>query len=679
MSDYLESLNIAQREAVTHIDGPLLILAGAGSGKTKTLTTRLAYLIDEVGILPQSTLTLTFTNKASVEMRDRALSLIKHRSHFSPLLCTFHRFGLFFLRMYISYLHRGFNFVLIDALDQKNIIKQKSNFPVSYVKDCISNFKNQLITPEEALSQSEDKRHKEIALIYRDYEKQLLEQNLIDFDDLLLLPFRILNENEELALQVSQQYNYIMVDEYQDTNHLQFRLLQKLCSVHQNLVVVGDDDQSIYSWRGADIRNILDFKSQFSGAKIIKLEENYRSTEQILEVANTLIAHNSDRLGKVLKSRVGTGDKVELLHFEDGKTESLKIAQKIKKLQQEGVLLSEIAILFRLNALSRGLEEGLSQEKIPFKLVGTIRFYERSEIKDMLAYLRYLVNVKDDFSLQRIINTPKRGIGKVTQEKIFSLASKRGMSVYALFSQGEYDEILSQKNQVSLREFFSSIEILRDFLETPQILLKRFFEEIDFLNSYDKSEESLNRIANIDEFVGLINDYFSKNPNDLLQDFLNHIPLYSEFDDVVNQECVSCMNIHTAKGLEFDYVFVIGLENGFFPLLREGSNLEEERRLAYVAFTRARKGLQVSYVDSRFYKGKNTELEPSEFLKEAGLLKKGIHHNQDEKIFCGDLVTHKIFGTGRVQEIRTNGNELFYVINFGGLVKMIMAKFIQKA
>ncbi len=682
MNSVLDSLNSAQKQAASHIDGALLILAGAGSGKTKTLTTRLAYLIDEIGIPAHNTLTLTFTNKASNEMRERALNLLTHHTSSLPLLCTFHRFGLLFLKFHIHILGRQNNFVLLDSVDKKNILKNfemRLNLPPSYLRDGISNYKNNLITPQDALMNAKSKEEKELARIYNLYTNQLNEQNLLDFDDLLLLPYQILQQDETLCQETSKRYAYIMVDEYQDTNFLQFKLLQLLCASHQNLCVVGDDDQSIYSWRGADIGNILNFQKHFKDTKLIKLEENYRSSVEILNTANILIAHNINRIGKTLKSTQGHGDEVELLHFPDGNTEAQSIAKKIMELKKKNAKPEEIAILFRLNALSRNLEESLSRYHIPYKLLGTIRFYERAEIKDILAYLRYLCNPDDDFSLSRIINNPRRGIGSSTQEKIFELARLENTSVYKLFLKNSYASILSTKILDTLSNFFKMIEMMRDFLQTPRLLLDKIFEYTQILQTYDKSEESLDRLANIEEFTALLRDYFLQNPDDLLQDFLNNIPLQSDLDDTDDKECIRVLSIHTAKGLEFDHVFVIGMENGLFPLMYEGSNLEEERRLAYVAFTRARKNLYISYADSRFYKGKTSRLEPSIFLKESGLLKQNKTssiHNKDFNI--GDMVTHKIFGNGRIENIKKNGADKMLIINFGGLVKTIMADFIQK-
>ncbi len=672
----LDSLNPAQREAVRHTEGALLILAGAGSGKTKTLTMRLAYLINTIGIPPYHTLTLTFTNKASSQMRERALSLIPHASGV-PLLCTFHRFGLLFLKFHIQELNRRNNFVLLDTIDTKNILKSiPSHFSTSYLKERISGFKNNLITPQIALDSTRDKNEREVATIYARYEALLKEQNLLDFDDLLLLPYEILDKNPLLCVQISHKYQYVMVDEYQDTNPLQFKLLQKICSTHQNLCVVGDDDQSIYGWRGADISNILNFQEHFANSKLIKLETNYRSTKQILQVANTLIAHNTHRIGKVLQSTKGEGREVELLHFNNAREEAEGIAKEIQKLKKEGIKPSEIAVLFRLNALSRSLEESFSRAKIPYKLLGTIRFYERAEVKDILSYLRYIANPQDDFSLSRIINLPRRGLGTSTQEKIFSLAQSQNQSVKESFKLGVYDQILSAKHKQAAAEFFDLIDYLQDFIATPRLLLDKLFEHTQLLPYYESSKEGVDRRANIEELSALVKDYFAKNPNDSLQDFLNNIPLHSDLDEESDENCVRALSIHIAKGLEFDCVFVMGLENGLFPLLHENSNLEEERRLAYVAFTRAKERLWLSYADYRFYRGKESQLEASMFLKESGLMAKkpATCHG-----FCaGDKVRHKIFGYGIITQVQKSDGQILLTINFGGLIKTIMANFVEK-
>lgn len=702
---FLEQLNSAQLEAVQSIDGALLILAGAGSGKTKTITTRLAYLIDCVGIPPESCLTLTFTNKAASEMQKRALSMIENINSHPPLLCTFHKFGLLFLKFYISYLERKSNFILIDSEDSKRIIKEFNNdlAPLALVVSEISRYKNSQIAPNEALKSAHREIYQHIAKVYESYQNFLLQKNMVDFDDLLLLPLEIMQQNPQIAKEVSEKYQYIMVDEYQDTNYLQYLLLKQLCSTHQNLCVVGDDDQSIYSWRGANIQNILQFSEQFKGAKTIKLEENYRSTQAILKAANRLIANNKERLGKELKATLSKGKPVEVLHSLDEQAEVRKIAKVIKELLQKGVLVQDIAILFRVNALSRSLEEGFNRENIPYILVGAIRFYERSEIKDVLSYFRVLVNLNDDFSLVRIINKPKRGIGKTTIDKLVSLAQEYNTSIYGLLKDTDkaqsVQNAISQKTHQKIKDFFTTLQELQKSLEESSLgFLDEFEHKIGLCEALGKTKEEIDRVSNIEEFYGVYREFIKQNPTSSLEEFLNDLALRSDQEDTEMRqerkgvEGVSCMSVHSSKGLEFDYVFVIGLEEGFFPMTREDSSLEEERRLAYVAFTRAKKELYLSYVDSRFYKGNRASLRPSNFLVESGANQSNpkesqivksksipLQSSKDTDSFKqGDCVMHKILGAGRVVEVSQSGEETKLKINFGGLVREIFSNYVTK-
>ena len=621
MSDILESLNDEQKLAATHIDDALLILAGAGSGKTKTLTTRLAYLLDTIGIPAESTLTLTFTNKAAAEMRYRALNLISNKDSAPPLLCTFHRFGLLFLKFHINKINRDSNFVLIDTDDKKKIIKNlNSNLPTNLLASEISKFKNNIISPNQAKETLRDPIHKEIAKIYEQYNTYLINNNMLDFDDLLLVTYEILDKDSSLCSEISKKYNYIMVDEYQDTNELQYKLLQKLCKEHNNICVVGDDDQSIYGWRGANINNILDFTKQFKDAKTIRLEKNYRSTAQILDVANNLISFNTKRLGKNLVSVIGNGKDVEIIETLDERSEALSIAKKIKNIIKNGAKLEEIAILFRLNALSRSLEDGLRKENIPYKIIGAVRFYERAEIKDILSYFRLIVNMQDNFSFMRIINRPKRGIGKVTQDKLEDFINKKQVSIYTAIKQCKDEIGINKKHLDSIEGIFDIIDELKEALEHSTIgFLEAFKDKIDILDTFNNTEDEIDRKANIDEFYGFFRDYILQNPTASLEDFLNDIALSSDGDNDV-ENAISCMSVHSSKGLEFKYLFVVGLEEGFFPIISDTEGIEEERRLGYVAFTRAKSELYVSFVKSRFYKGKRTQLQKSRFLIEAGLL-----------------------------------------------------------
>jgi len=678
MERLLKELNDSQKEAVTHIDGNLLILAGAGSGKTKTLTTRLAYLIAN-GIPPSSTLTLTFTNKAAAEMRMRALSMLEEVSY-PPLLCTFHKFGLLFLKFHMDRLGRKNSFVIIDTNDKKRILKNMiGEIPLSLAVSEISRYKNSLISPEEAIKTAQQPHYKKIAEIYRKYEDFIRENNLVDFDDLIALTYRILDENEDIREETSERYQYIMVDEYQDTNELQYKLLKLLSSANGNLCVVGDDDQSIYGWRGANIKNILDFKNQFPNTKIVKLEYNYRSTGKILKAANNLIEHNRNRLGKVLKSTKEEGKDVEILHSPNETSEALTIAKKIKELISKGVSYNQIAVLYRINALSRSLEEGLGREGVPYKLVGGVKFYERAEVKDIIAYLRIVSNPYDDFSIKRVINKPKRGLGKVALGKIENAAYENRSSIYdILVDEEKLKGLVSKKSFEELKKFVEGIERLREVKEEASYNVIEEFESIFQLKKfYSSVPDSYEKIANIDEFYGFYKDYLKTNPENNLDDFLNEISLQSDQDEI-SEDSVCIMSVHASKGLEFDYLFVIGMEDGFFPLIGEGTDIEEERRLGYVAITRARKELTLSYVDSRFLRGKRSHLVKSRFLKETGLIKGSLVLEKTTPYKKGDLVKHKIFGIGRVLAVSKVKREFKLKINFGGTQREILADYVKR-
>ncbi|TLP41259.1 ATP-dependent helicase [Arcobacter arenosus] len=683
MSDnFLNSLNDSQKDAAIHIDGSLLILAGAGSGKTKTITTRLAYLIS-IGIDPSTILTLTFTNKAASEMRERAFRMIDPSMiNTPPLLCTFHKFGLLFLKFHMSELGRKNSFIIIDNDDKKRILKSiDKEITTSLLVSEISKYKNTLITPSEAKSTAQLKLYQQIADIYEKYEAYLLKNNLVDFDDLLLLPYMILEKNEELAKETSQRYQYVMVDEYQDTNELQYKLLRKLCSTHNNICVVGDDDQSIYGWRGATIKNILNFSEHFEDTKVVKLEENYRSTNTILEHANQLIEHNRDRLGKKLIGTRKKGDSVRVYESHDENEETRKIIDDIKKLIASGESAKDIAILFRVNALSRSLEEGFNKAGISYRLIGGMKFYERAEIKDLIAYFRILTNTTDNFSLKRIINKPKRGIGKTTIDKLDAKSVELKKPIFTILEEYNADElsaIVGKKNSRTLKVFMASVMDLREALEESKMrFLDSFEDTFDYRASYDNVPDGFDRQANIDEFYGYIRDYFIQHPHLSLEDFLNEIALDSENSELTDQ-AVSMMSIHSSKGLEYKHLFIIGLEEGFFPITGDGSDIEEERRLGYVGITRAMDTLTMSFVHSRFYKGKRATLLKSRFLSEAGLIKGSLQLEKHSNYKKGDLVQHKIFGMGRVQKATKAGKDYKLTINFGGQRRDILSSFVEK-
>lgn len=707
-------LNKAQQEAAAHIDGAMLILAGAGSGKTKTITTRLAYLIDEVGIPATNTLTLTFTNKAASVMRTRALNLLTHNAGQNPLLCTFHKFGLMFLRLYIERLGRKNDFVVIDTDDAKKILKNLLNddekLSVSTILNHISAYKNELASVEDAFKELdfiqgfEREKYQKIARYYKAYQEMLLRLNFVDFDDLLLLSYNILNADENFAKEQSAKYHYIMVDEYQDTNELQFQILQKLCTTHENIAVVGDDDQSIYAWRGAKIENILNFQKQFHNVKLVKLEQNYRSTSLILDAANSLIEHNKKRLGKTLISTKETGQDIELLQSYDEKDESQKVCVAIKGLLKEGIKPSEIAILYRVNALSRALEEALMKAQLPFKILSGMRFYERAEIKDIIAYLRFLLNHNDDFSLKRIINKPKRAFGETSFKKLQSKAKELNLPLFETLCALQGTKFFSAKLDKEMATFTNAIMQLSQ-IDDLRLLLDEFEKLIKLKDFYKDSTDGDERVRNIDEFYANVKERADKGEIASINELLNEISLQSEQDEVEG-ECVYLMSIHASKGLEFDAVFIVGLEDGFFPILSEDGDIEEERRLAYVAITRAKKRLFLSTTNSRFYRGSRSyNLETSKFLGETGVLdenelevifepeemkrikdenlskklgaqglKASLAKGANEPFKKGDLVKHKIFGIGRV----VGAHKGKVGVNFGGIERTIMAEFLEK-
>ena len=617
-------------------------------------------------------------------MRERAYSMIDSTSvNTPPLLCTFHKFGLLFLKFHMSELGRKNSFIIIDNDDKKRILKSiDKEITTSLLVSEISKYKNTLLTPSEAKNAAQLKIYQQIADIYEKYEAYLLKNNLVDFDDLLLLPYLILEKNEKLAKEVSQKYQYVMVDEYQDTNELQYKLLRKLCCTHENICVVGDDDQSIYGWRGATIKNILNFADNFKNTKVVKLEENYRSTNTILEHANQLIEHNRDRLGKKLIGTREKGQSVKVYESHDENEETRKIIDDIKKLIEEGESASDIAILFRVNALSRSLEEGFNKAGINYRLIGGMKFYERAEIKDLIAYFRILTNSTDNFSFKRVVNKPKRGIGKTTIDKLDAKSIELKKPIFEIIEESSSEElakIVGKKNSRTLKVFIASIMDLRDILDESKMrFLDSFEETFDYRASFDNVPDGFDRQANIDEFYGYIRDFFIQNPHLDLEDFLNEIALESEQSELTATSCIYDEYATLQKDLNINMLFIIGLEEGFFPIIGDGSDIEEERRLGYVAITRAMDSLTLSFVHSRFYKGKRATLLKSRFLSESGLIKGSLTIEKNNAYKKGDLVQHKIFGMGRVQKASKAGKDYKLTINFGGTRRDILSSFVEK-
>ncbi len=690
----LSRLNPSQQKAATHIDGPLLILAGAGSGKTTTITTRLSYLIS-AGIDPSTILTLTFTNKAAKEMQNRAYDILDDNNIIPatpPLLCTFHKFGLLFLRMHIDKLGRKNNFIIIDSDDRKRILKdiaKGKDIAPSILGDGISKMKNTCYNKDEVLSLYAKKHSKQILKLNEKYEKYLLKNNLVDFDDLILLPYLILKENNnKFAKEISNKYQYIMVDEYQDTNELQYELLKLLTTSHQNICVVGDDDQSIYGWRGANINNILDFAKNFKNTTTIKIEENYRSCGNILKASNALIEYNTNRLGKKLIATKEDGKEVELFESKDEKEEGSKIVNKIKELVKQGAKANEIAILFRVHALSRGLEDSLHRAGINYKLIGGVRFYERAEIKDFLSYLRLITKSYDDLFLIRVINTPKRSIGAVSVDKLKAQAKNANSTIFQYLidvSTQELSSIVGIKNVRTLKVFVSNILDLQDELaNNPSNMISLFDDVFEFKAYYANRLDGANRVANIEELMGYLRELLNTKGFDL-KEFLDELSLDTTKESLDN--AINLMSIHAAKGLEYEYVFIIGMENGFFPMSRDyfDVDINEERRLAYVAFTRAKKELYLSQAHNRFCQGHKRSLRRSQFLVESGIIKGSLDldtlmrdSSTNEGFKKDDLVKHSIFGIGRVLSVGKAGGNTKLSIKFASGNKDILSSFVQK-
>jgi len=673
MHNLFKDLNKSQEMAVKRVDGSILILAGAGSGKTKTITTRLAYLIAN-GIDPLDTLTLTFTNKAAKEMESRALSLMD-RQVSRPLLCTFHKFGLLFLKRYMHLLNRENSFNIIDSDDCKKIIKNiNRDISASLILKGISNFKNSLITIDMAKQSAELKNDKIIAEVYEIYQNYLKEENLVDFDDLLLLTYEILKIDENLARRISNRYRYIMVDEYQDTNTLQFKLLQRLTLEHNNLCVVGDDDQSIYSFRGAKVNNILQFEKEFKDTFIVRLEKNYRSTPEIIECSNNLIKENLIRHEKSLIATKPSGKDVVYKFFSDERDESRYIINQIKNLNTK---LSSVAILFRISSISRSIEEALNLAKMPYKMVGGFKFYEREEIKDLISYFRVISNPLDNFSIRRILNKPKRGVGKAKIEKIELNKTKSIFEFLDKNSTETLTKLLTKKVAIELKNLVNSIKELQIVAKnSPEELSKELFEKVPLKEQYLNSLNAEDKIRNIDEFCANFNDLVDRGAS--LENFLDTVALASDTDELRDDK-LSLMSVHASKGLEFDYVFVIGLEEDIFPIL--DLDIEEERRLGYVAFTRAKTALFLSSCGARFHRGKKVSLLNSRFLYESGVID-AKSETESIKLSAGfkkgDVISHRVFGYGKVLDIEISRRDTKLKIEFESGIKNILSQFVEK-
>lgn len=610
-------LNPNQQKAVNHIEGPMLVLAGAGSGKTKVLTNRIANLIDN-GISPYNILAITFTNKAAKEMKDRVISLIGVTAS-SIQISTFHSLGLRILKENYSLLGYERNFTIIDSDDVLTIIKKimkdlnmsKEHYNPREIKNKISSAKNEMMDIEKFSKIEFD--HK-IVEVYKTYQKKLKQGNSVDFDDLLILPIKLFKNYPSVLEDYQDRYKYILIDEYQDTNEAQYTFTRLLSAKYRNIFVVGDNDQAIYAFRGANYKNILNFEKDYPEAKTILLEENYRSTKNILNAANSVIKNNRERKDKNLWSSNETGDKIKYKKVSTEKEEASFVVEEIKNLLSQGITEDQIAVLYRTNAQSRTIEEELLKKNIKYRVVGSFYFYNRKEIKDLLCYLRLINNHKDDVSLLRIINTPKRGIGEKTISSLVDYAEENNISLYEAITTGKelafknlIEELTKDSEKLSLTELVDTI------LEKSGIKNE--------LSSSKLLEDEI-RLENLNEFKGVTQTYEEEQGLVSLEDFLEEISLVSDITEHQDDTGrVSLMTVHSVKGLEYNYVFIIGMEEGIFPhynAINDGTNsaIEEERRLCYVAITRAKKKLYITSADSRMLFGNTTRNLPSRFINE---------------------------------------------------------------
>jgi DNA helicase-2/ATP-dependent DNA helicase PcrA len=626
---YLADLNPAQREAVLTTEGPVLVIAGAGSGKTRVLTRRIAHLLAAVGVKPPEILAITFTNKAAGEMRERVEHLVGPPARASWVM-TFHSACGRILRREAPRLGYRTNFTIYDSADQLRLTKQcleelerdPKRFTPRGIHSQISNAKNQLVGPDEYASRVASFYDQTVADVYALYQKRLFQANAVDFDDMLYLTVDVLERFPEAQEKWQKAFRYVLVDEYQDTNHAQYRFLQLLAAKHMNVFAVGDPDQSIYAFRGADIRNVLEFERDFPGARTIALEQNYRSTNSILEAANGVISHNRERKPKNLWSELGEGDPVAVVEVEDEHAEARYVAAEIARLVEEGYNGSEVAVFYRTNAQSRVLEDVLVRQGVAYQVIGGPRFYERAEIKDLVAYLQVIDNPYDVVSLLRIANRPRRGIGDSTLAKLMSFADDAEMSLWEAMDRTAAAGVgtAPAKAVASFRTLILSLTSAAQELEVPE-LIERVLEQSGTLESLEaeRTIEAQGRIENLQELVALAREWLESAAEPSLSSFLQEISLYSDQDAIRGEgSLVTLMTLHNAKGLEFRAVYLIGMEEGIFPHSRsiEEQGIEEERRLCYVGMTRAMERLTLMHASSRMLYGGRSYNLPSRFLDE---------------------------------------------------------------
>jgi DNA helicase-2/ATP-dependent DNA helicase PcrA len=725
----LEDLTDAQREAATHVDGPLLIVAGAGSGKTRVITRRVAYLIS-LGIPAASILAITFTNKAAGEMKERVSKVLRRPLRdFGrldqpwPTICTFHSLCLRILRHYAPRIGLPLNFSIYDSADQTRVIKEalktleisSTNFAPAAVHSQISNAKNQLLTPEAFAASATDFFSRTVARVYTKYQQLLAANNALDFDDLLLRTTLAMREHRDILEELQQRYQYILIDEYQDTNHAQYVLAHALAMKHRNMCVVGDPDQSIYAWRGADIRNILEFEKDYPDAKVVKLEQNYRSTKTILQIADSLIAHNTQRKKKSLWTENDQGDRAKLILAQDEYDEAARVMQLLKEQHDQHQRdWNQMAVFYRMNALSRVMEKALFDANIPYQIARGVEFYNRKEIKDVLAYLRVVANPADEVSLTRILNAPPRGLGDTTVKSLVSHAVATGTTLFGALEQASKVPGLSTRAANSASQFVSMINALRKIAERGEPspdsvkmfdetkgVVQTVMEEVVARSGYeayvrksDKGDRDIGESAmdNVSQLITAAAEYDAGNPEGSLQDYLSAVSLVSDADHLKGAGgAVTLMTLHAAKGLEFPVVAMIGLEEGVLPHSRARGNLselEEERRLCFVGITRAQENLILSKAAYRTMRGLRERTVTSPFLNEMppeGLevedrtsLGFGSEISRDEhrerlmsesqqlsnQFRRGQMVRHPTFGIGRIVDVSDMGQHTRAVVEF---------------
>ena len=707
-----KELTESQQQAVFHVEGPLLVLAGPGSGKTRVITYRIAALI-EAGVAPWNICAITFTNKAAEEMRQRAMLLgASGGAHIS----TFHSLCVGVLRRYAEAAGIDRNFSIYSEADQKRCMKQAvkdceievSNFPPARMLAAVSTLKNQLIDAETYATEAQDFFSEKLAAVYSRYQTILRQCEAMDFDDLLTETAFLLQREPDIAGELGDRFRYLLVDEYQDTNYAQYQIARLLASGHANIGVTGDPDQSIYRWRGADIRNILAFEKDWPDATVVKLEENFRSVPSILTLADKLIAFNQHRKAKRLVAVKEATGELSTTAYEDAESEARGVADTIGEMKDAGRSLNSVAVFYRVNSMSRALEEAFIRKGIPYQVVRGVEFYNRKEIRDVLAYLKLVANPRDEMSLLRIINTPTRGIGKVTIDRVVNYADRNRVSVYEALKKAEHITSVSKSAKGRLLAFANMIESFRVAAAGEVApLIRRIVDDSGMVRSLEATgSEGANALENIDELIDAATTYDQQAEEPGLVDYLQKVSLFSDADAYdAGSDCVALMTLHAAKGLEFEDVFIIGLEQGLLPHERsldqvERDEMEEERRLLFVGITRAKTNLHLSCARYRTIRGQTTRTVPSQFLFELGLNPERIEEDQCDDLWrddvesieesvatepefaAGDLVRHKTFGLGRVKQyvnmgpksivtvVFNAGGEKSLLVEYAGLTRM---------